>query len=335
MSSLRRRVEAGSWGFDCLSPGRAISRWFRRRKEKKGSVGQIPEKEEREFGIGLESLSVSRMKTKVEVGSSHTVNGKGESGQYGKENMFNLGVAGSLLYLIAASKNELNKMKDLRKEMELFLQNAKEKVRRKDSSREPFELTESVASCLTDIKEVLNCGSHLSEQSHKTLSLLLERHRQMQCNQSSGCECRQEPGEGIEELEAELEAELERLQLQLDAEISSKQSYPEMIKVAPKESASASGSSTSFGEVLNPEDEVTEVQGGVPPMELERRLHELLETRLQERIKELEASLGRLEQKLSEKEREISWWKDTARLLSQHVSEPSQGGLTNDGNLMR
>lgn len=157
----------------------------------------------------------------------------------------------------------------------------------------------------------------------------------MQLNQSSGCESRQEHVEGIEELDAELEAELECLQLQLDAETSFKQSYQEMIMVAPKESASASGCSTSFGEVMNPDDEVTEFQGRVPPIELERRFHELLEIRLQERIKELEASLGRLEQKPSEKERSISWWKDIARLLLQHVSEPSHGGLTNNGTLIR
>ncbi|KAL3746412.1 hypothetical protein ACJRO7_015380 [Eucalyptus globulus] len=255
---------------------------FKQRKEKKCVVGLIREKEEREFGNGLWSLSVSRIRTKVEDGLSHTVNGKDESGK----RMFNLRDAGSLLYLIAASRNELRKMENLRKEMELFLQNVREKVRRKVSSREPFELTESVASCLTDVKEVLSCGSHLSGQSHRRPSLLLEQRRQMQLNQSSGYESTQEPVEGIEELEAELEAEL----------------Y---------------GCITSFGEVMDPEDEVTEFQGGVPPIELER-----------ERIKELEASVGRMEQKLSEKEREISWWKDTARLLSHHVSEPSHGGLT-------
>ncbi|KAL3746405.1 hypothetical protein ACJRO7_015374 [Eucalyptus globulus] len=244
---------------------------FKQRKEKKCVVGLIREKEEREFGNGLWSLSVSRIRTKVEDGLSHTVNGKDESGK----RMFNPGDAGSPLYLIAASRNELSEMENLRKEIELFFfmtREPPEKVRRKVSSREPFELTESVASCLTDIKEVLSCGSHLSGQSHRRPSLLLEQHRQMQLNQSSGYESTQEPVEGIEELEAELEAE---------------------------------------------------------------RLHELLETRLQERIKELEASVGRLEQKLSEKEREISWWKDTARLLSQHVYEPSHGGLTNNGTLIR
>lgn len=91
----------------------------------------------------------------------------------------------------------------------------------------------------------------------------------MQSNQSSGCESKQEPVEGIEEVEAELEAELERLELQLerlelqlDAEASSKHSYQEMIKIAPKESASASGCSTNFGKLMNPRDEVTEVQSG-------------------------------------------------------------------------
>ncbi|RZR84865.1 hypothetical protein BHM03_00011768 [Ensete ventricosum] len=60
---------------------------------------------------------------------------------------------------------------------------------------------------------------------------------------------------------------------------------------------------------------------GVSARELERRLHELLETRQQERIAELESALECAERKLREKESEVCWWKDTARLVSQHKSE--------------
>lgn len=81
------------------------------------------------------------------------------------------------VFCISVNKNELHKMEDLWKELEVLLQNVKEKVQRKDSSREPSELTECVASFFTDIKEVLSCGSHLLEQSHRTLSLLPEQHR--------------------------------------------------------------------------------------------------------------------------------------------------------------
>lgn len=64
----------------------------------------------------------------------------------------------------------------------------------------------------------------------------------------------------------------------------------------------------------------TEVDYGVPlpPQELERRLHEVLEARQQEQIRELEAALESARHKLREKDLEISRWKDTAKFLSQH-----------------
>ena len=67
---------------------------------------------------------------------------------------------------------------------------------------------------------------------------------------------------------------------------------------------------------------------GVPPTELERRLHELLEAREQEQVEveELEAALEGTIHNLHEKEIEVSWWKDTARLISQHVPGPSRFG---------
>ncbi|KAF9612544.1 hypothetical protein IFM89_001411 [Coptis chinensis] len=61
--------------------------------------------------------------------------------------------------------------------------------------------------------------------------------------------------------------------------------------------------------------------GGVSPKELERRLHELLEERQRKRIRELECALEHTKKKLLEKEMEVTWWKDTARLISLHASE--------------
>ena len=72
-------------------------------------------------------------------------------------------------------------------------------------------------------------------------------------------------------------------------------------------------------EAINePKQEDTREHGGVCPRELERRLHELLESRQQERISELETALECAERKLQEKETEICWWRDTARLVSKH-----------------
>jgi hypothetical protein len=61
--------------------------------------------------------------------------------------------------------------------------------------------------------------------------------------------------------------------------------------------------------------------GGVPARVLERRLHELRQSRHEERIAELETELERAQRKLREKEREVSRWRDTAKLVSRHKDE--------------
>lgn len=75
------------------------------------------------------------------------------------------------------------------------------------------------------------------------------------------------------------------------------------------------------GEVTEINEEDSGNYYRVSAQELERRLHELLETRQQERIAELESALECAERKLHEKEREICWWRDTTSLVSQHKNE--------------
>jgi hypothetical protein len=69
------------------------------------------------------------------------------------------------------------------------------------------------------------------------------------------------------------------------------------------------------------EEESTPCHFGVPALVLERRLHELLQSRHEERIAELETELQRAQRKLREKEREVSRWRDTAKLASRHKDE--------------
>lgn len=77
-------------------------------------------------------------------------------------------------------------------------------------------------------------------------------------------------------------------------------------------------------QAIEPNKAETNGQSGVCPRELERRLHELLEARQQERIVELQTALECAERKLNEKEMEICWWRDTARLVSKHREERYQ-----------
>jgi len=61
--------------------------------------------------------------------------------------------------------------------------------------------------------------------------------------------------------------------------------------------------------------------GGVSARELERRLHQLLQSRHEARIVELESALERARWKLRETEREACRWRDTAKLATRFADE--------------
>ncbi|XVE53535.1 hypothetical protein DITRI_Ditri03aG0010700 [Diplodiscus trichospermus] len=208
-----------------------------------------------------------------------------------------------LLHLIAESKNELQKIKELRIQMESVLQNVKQelvvkKIESNDAVEEGLGFNNNPIS-----NEVL------FDQSLK----------------------REDSLEGMDRIEAELEVELERLQLHLDTGKLPTNPAPETIKESTVNTPTSarSYSISCGGEVIDPtidgqEEERWDSHSGVHPYELERKLHELLQKRQAQKIRELEAALRRAKQELSEKEREISWWKDTAHLMSSHVNEPSR-----------
>ncbi|OWM86792.1 protein POLAR-like 1 [Punica granatum] len=323
MNGFRRQQLANaSCGFECASPRRVVSRLFRRLRERRRCVhcGDGDEKEPvDDRSPSLSSLTLEAKGGSGDEGSSVGTAKSDDSGPFIKDNRFNMGIACSMLYLIASSKNELSKMKELRTDVEMLLQNVKEEMRRKDSiSETSISKASPTASCLTDLKEVSRCGSLLSSRATTAPYVLQGEETITISSLSIVCdESRKESVEGMDQLEAELEAELGRLQLQLETE-----SFPQSKKITGNNSTAKRSGSLSLGEVVDPDESMTEVHGGVPPIELERRLHELLESRQQERIKELEAALDCIKLKLSEKEREAKWWKDTALLMSCHVPEP-------------
>ncbi|KAK8980347.1 hypothetical protein V6N11_061558 [Hibiscus sabdariffa] len=203
-----------------------------------------------------------------------------------------------LLHLIAESKNELQKMAELRIQMESVLQTTKEGLLNKD---------------LLGSKNIQSKEGDGVEKSSGFNSNLISN--KLLFDQSSKAEDAPKDDclEGMDRLEAELEVELERLQLLLDSG-----------KFSSNPPEDCKSCSLSHGEVINVEEEnCQESHCGVPPYELERKLHELLETRQEQEIRELETALESAKQELREKEREISWWKDTAHLMLEHVRQPS------------
>ncbi|KAJ4707782.1 Protein POLAR LOCALIZATION DURING ASYMMETRIC DIVISION AND REDISTRIBUTION like [Melia azedarach] len=247
----------------------------------------------------------------------------------GRECSFNMGLGCSLLYLAAASKNELDKMIELRTQMEMLLKNFKEELQLRNTNTlvKPSKSNDIIVYPNPDEPERLESNCHHSRENLTTSYVLPESSRTITiCEQSLKCDTPKEEEclEGIDQLQAELEAELERLQLRLDKE--NLLQHPRQQRVTVKDISSSRSYSFSSGEVIDPimetQDACTEVHYGIHPYELERRLHKVVEARQQEHIRELEAALECARHKLHEKEIEISWWKDTAKLISQHIPGP-------------
>lgn len=313
--------------FECLSPRLLLSRFFSSEKELK--VGRREEarrvSRREEVGCSMKGLNGESESCGLGLkGESHIAE---SSGQYRKDDCFNMALGFGLFYLLAESKNEVTKLRELRKELEILLQNAKEKLQ--SQSREtPSKPSESnvISGCSTmDVQESLFSNGSFSLQSQFLFRNLVDSETPELCNQSltsktSGQEkCIQE----IDQLEAELEAELERMQIHLDTGDNLEYTKQHKVEVTVEDTPGQS-LDTCFGEVCDASEKATIEHFGVPPYELERRLHELLESRQQDRIRELEAALECANRKLCEKEREVGWWKDTAKVISEHVPSTSR-----------
>ncbi|KAH8504103.1 hypothetical protein Peur_046319 [Populus x canadensis] len=249
-------------------------------------------------------------------------------GQCNREATVNLGVGCCLLYQIAMSKNELDKIMKTRMQMEKLLEDVREELQKKDGLSKPSEMNEMCAYSTTGSSTITVCGQ----------SLRYETPKKGECS------------EGRDKLEAELEVELQSLQLHLDT-VENSVKHPQQKgrsvtndntatsksqivssgnlkwKVTDVNTATSKSQTVSSGEVVAFKFEKaagSEEHCGVSPHELERRLHELLESRQQEQIRELEGMIECAKHKLREKEMEVSWWKDTACLISCHLPESSK-----------
>ncbi|KAJ8775399.1 hypothetical protein K2173_023164 [Erythroxylum novogranatense] len=303
---------------DCSSLIRRLCRFRRSVLKSKSKIKREEDRSELgDFTVHARPSEEESNRRNLVSGSSHSV----EQRRGKEETCFNVGVGFVLLSLVAASKNELDKMMELRANMEALLRTLSEELHsKKDSFPREFEPNNNDVNDIvypestTDVPQ----GSDVLPES----SPITTSYDELKQDDTMDIL------EGIDQLEAELEAEIERMQFQLDEErLYSQHSESEGTLSWQREDVdivSASYSVSFGGEVIDPQEATEELHRGVPPRELERKLHELLETRQQEQIRELEAGLECINQKLYEKELEVSWWKDTAMLIAQHVPHSSR-----------
>ncbi|KAI8531345.1 hypothetical protein RHMOL_Rhmol11G0129400 [Rhododendron molle] len=226
------------------------------------------------------------------VGETELLSSK--EGQYRKDDCFNMALGFGLFYLLAASKNEVTKMIELWKELEMLLQNAKEKLQSQNRAilSKPSESNVISTCSIIDVQESLFSNGSVSLQSQFLFLNRVDSETPKLCDQSLTCKTsRQEKCiQGMDQLEAELEAELEQMQIHLDTGDSLEYTKQHKVEVTVEDTTPGQSLDTNLGEEFH-YPEATVEHFGVPPEELERRLHEVLALRQEERIKELEAAL--------------------------------------------
>ncbi|KAK4435767.1 protein POLAR LOCALIZATION DURING ASYMMETRIC DIVISION AND REDISTRIBUTION [Sesamum alatum] len=322
-SRRQRRRRETCRSFTCISPWFIFCRWFNAGRSRKGSRNGFMErkweKEKMERSFHVKRISgIMKSSTNLEASSS---SGPDVSAEIGKEATFNLGVGFGLMYLVAASRIELNKMVELHKKMELLLRNLQREVQNQE--KKPIELPSKsrISSSFS------NTDGFQEAQEHDSGQCLSSHEVEQPEIVFSSNRYRREKSLRMDQIEAELEAEFHRMHLQMDAEFPLKYSTQQYSEMDVEDSAPqwSLNVNTCFEEVNEQQEASYNEFYGVPPRELERKLHELLETRQQERINELESALDYAIEQVEEKERELSWWRDTASLICQHI--PAFPGL--------
>ncbi|XP_010519621.1 PREDICTED: protein POLAR LOCALIZATION DURING ASYMMETRIC DIVISION AND REDISTRIBUTION [Tarenaya hassleriana] len=324
MDNGGRGVSAGCMRIRCSSPRRIMARWFSSQEKVKGKTA-VAESGRRDGDVTKIRCSEGgrRIADPLDWVMERT-----DSELPRRDFVFNVGVSCLLLHLVAAGREELHKMAGLRAELEKFLESFKEEppIKNRGFLSEPPEQSGVYAYSTTDVQEGPDSSSHPFSPQISATSMNTVQEGYLQ---HYPCHREEDLGGGMDRLEAELAAELELLQTRLDPEHMHSSIHPnqEYLEDADKIIGESDGFGfrpTGVGEEKSFIDEHEHGLKGVSPYDLERRLHELVETRHEEQIKELEAALELAKQKLHLKETEVSWWKDTAYLVSERIPEPSR-----------
>uniref|UniRef100_A0A0E0K699 Uncharacterized protein n=1 Tax=Oryza punctata TaxID=4537 RepID=A0A0E0K699_ORYPU len=248
-----------------------------------------------------------------------------------------LGLGASLVLLLSKSAAELNRMTELRAQMERLVLDVKGEEAR--SSNRPNASDDHADSTKEEPTACSGGDSGALSRCSRTATAPA-------CGGGDG-NAGHHAAVPMDQMEAELEAELTLLQFatsnnhecatprrdrQLETELKSDDDDDGESTDTHAATFAADADDDTDGadddtltDQCDDDDEEEEsgpaAQGGVSARELERRLHELLQSQHEERIAELETALERAKKKLQEKEREVCWWRNTAKLVTRHKDD--------------
>ncbi|RYQ85678.1 hypothetical protein Ahy_B10g105263 [Arachis hypogaea] len=212
--------------------------------------------------------------------------------------LFSLGVSFGILTSVMANKREMEELRELVNQTDNLIQDLQEELEMKDSMTVKELHNENYGS-----RDTFDHSCYRKELTG--LSPGKRNSPRMECGES--CAQMEEDGlESMSKIEAELEAELERLGLEMNASsLESKMSElveasinldPNFVAdLAQGELRADLFKEKEFVHTKSDDDagDITPLPGeyAVSPHELTLRLHEVAESRLEERVKELEIAL--------------------------------------------
>ncbi|KAJ6829044.1 protein POLAR LOCALIZATION DURING ASYMMETRIC DIVISION AND REDISTRIBUTION-like [Iris pallida] len=273
-----------------------LSRWFSKKKLAGPGSLPVPVRSDKEVSV---SVSAAPGATREELS-------------------YNLGMGMGLAFLLAKSAAEVNKTMELRAQMEMLLKEVRTEIRRKDaicsssgsSNNNNNNVSDSVTSSFGSSNRISISPPRCCGDASTGMAVSKDVCGAGVESESNYVTAGNTRNVSLDQMEAELELELERLETNLEGESSSAG-----LRRAELNHEKDDPSFESFGVTYEEEEGIipqdTDEYNGVSAHELERRLHELLATRQQEQIAELQSRLECMEQKLREKEFELCLWKQT------------------------
>ncbi|RLM80155.1 protein POLAR [Panicum miliaceum] len=227
------------------------------------------------------------------------------------------GMGLSMLLLLARTSVELNRMAEVRAQMEALLKEIRDEADRVKGAADHVAVTPKT------------CNDNLQSTSTTTASSSCVSDTSTNCLEiARGEDGRRTSGDegcaGVDgALEAELEAEPARrqpppLEWTCSTEHETPESPSDDDEFIELEGGRFGGGGGGYPDGSNDDGDGSSLlernERGVSAIELERRLHELRHRRDRERISALESALRRAERRLTEKEMEARLWQDTAAL---------------------
>ncbi|GMI95241.1 hypothetical protein like AT5G61040 [Hibiscus trionum] len=252
-------------------------------------------------------------------------------GRYNREVLFCLGISIGIICSYIGNRREVEKLRGMLKQTENLVQDLQEELEMKDSLT-----VKELVNVNYESQETYDISFPDRETNLSSLEINTNNLTRFDGKESYHQKA-EESLESMSKIEAELEAELERLGLNMNVP-NSERRLPDLIEIDPDfvadfaegELRSDMVTGQDLVQSMSNEDRsgtstTHSTNNAVSPQELSLRLHELIQSRLEERVQELETALENSQRKVklmeSEHNNPNNKWKYSTTLESPPINE--------------